>query len=558
MNGLYKSGAAGSSRQKTTHYRQLRSADTKQIARVLSGVPISYAPEVDKDYAKTVEKLIKELPYNLCSSSLIHAFATADKGTGKVKPGLLCNLHKGLNPGLVYSIWDWVKHELDDTIGPFLYPILLCGTLTKSQEWKARQLEPVLRMYRPEFFEEAATPAGLQTVPALKWWFQENECPACMLARIGSDANVLVALLAGIVGHYSSRCIGKRDKIRSKRVAMLKYWLQLHKDGSERFEEAWDLGDELLRQHKACRRRGYTVQEEGTACAVGQEMTTAYSPYEPTYRPENPSNGGTTHAPSRHDSLIPVDISMTSSYPRIPSPVPTDSSSIVPIDICEPYIPLPGPHACPPSSMYTTPTVNHHAQATILDPPPIPTLRATLRSQVTLATNYRAPSVQSEAGHFSIASSFKSSDTECSFNRLPSYVSTATPTSPITINPLRPAALKLSNTVREAEREAHLLPHPSGGSMYAGYGLPSVWKGDSYDYDRAGAEVETPIQELFVNRFDISPPTTPPAGTPCGKRPNGEFDVSPPGTPATAPMLRHRDVGKKGPLTQMTEWSTLY
>jgi hypothetical protein len=91
--------------------------------------------------------------------------------------------------------------------------------------------------------------------------------------------------------------------------------------------------------------------------------------------------------------------------------------------------------------------------------------------------------------------------------------------------------------------------------MYAGYGLPSAWQGDSYDVG-VGDQMQMPTKERFSReRYYISPPTTPTAGMSFREAAGlviGKHDVTPPGTPMPK-------IGKEiGPATQMTQWSTLY
>jgi hypothetical protein len=539
MNGLYKAGAAGAFRTKTTNYRGLKKSDMKQLVSILSGVPYPTTLEADNVHSKAVVRAIQKLPYHLCSSALSHVFSTQDE-TGKVKPKSLCSTHKGLNSMLVYSIWGWIKHELDDAIGPFLLPVLMSAELTKAQEWAARQLEPVLRMYRAEFTLEGATPCGFQSIPAHRWIFERNECPACMLARMGSDAVVLAALVSGIVGRSSSRHVGRTDSVKSKRIAMLKYWMLLHEQGRERFEEAWELGKVLRRVHKALKKRERAKREDSAYAEVHAE-------HDLTYRRSNSTSYGTSQGRLRRESastIIPLDVSQSylpsSSHSRIASRSPSAPSpkqdSVISIDISDPFIPPPRTrpnHRNPPpaSSVYSRNTADArlmHARTYCPGNHPQPTLHSISHSSVLNAnsTTHHTSSIYSQTGHYSIASSYDSNASDISFNRLPSYAS-----SEFNGASLRPTPLRLDNTSREAAREKQLIPRGNRSevvSMYVEAGRQSCnW--DMYE--------------------DVSPPDSPTVG---GGWSDGdgedECDVGSPETP--------RD--EKCRLTRLTEWDKLY
>lgn len=123
-----------------------------------------------------------------------------------------------------------------------------------------RQLEPVIQMWAKDYDVMDHTPGGRDPLcpavlvlgkPKPKWYRQENECPACMLARIGSDKDVVFALLAGMIGSYGSHSVGKNSKIKSRRIRWARYWLKQFPGGDKLVDEAWDLGNELRRLHKA-------------------------------------------------------------------------------------------------------------------------------------------------------------------------------------------------------------------------------------------------------------------------------------------------------------------
>ncbi|KAF2259341.1 hypothetical protein CC78DRAFT_72506 [Lojkania enalia] len=247
LTALYPTSTSHAGRPRAP-YQCLDNSKIKKLVIVFRNYPSD--PANADEYWRTIKHTIQDLPTSLRSLIVL---ATSTDASGKLKPGKLCTHHNGLRADLIYSIWAWVKHELDSGIGIFLYPILVKAGLPMLQEWKVRQLEPVQRMWRRDFDALEQTPEGRQPIISDKWSYQENQCPACMLARIGSDTQVLSALYAGMVGRYSSKKVGKKDKSRSNRVNFIRYLLKQSDSGEKLVDESWDLGKEMKRVREGWR-----------------------------------------------------------------------------------------------------------------------------------------------------------------------------------------------------------------------------------------------------------------------------------------------------------------
>ncbi|KAF2241128.1 hypothetical protein BU26DRAFT_571985 [Trematosphaeria pertusa] len=562
------SGTAGRSRKVTSH-KGLHNSDMKQLVRVLCSVPFPSTPEAEKKYIHDLKAAIHSLPSHLRSAT-VQLKSTEDKETGKVKPGRLCSQHKGLNTLLICNIWAFVKHEFDAGVGHYIYPVIMYGGLTKYQECKARQLEPVLQMWHPEFTVEGSIPPDHEPViPGFlydngsflpKWTYQENECPACMLARIGSDGDVLAALLSGMVARFSSRRIGKRDEAKSSRIRFVRYWLKACDGGAKLVDEAWDLGEEMRRVRKAWKEharstrlkvvsalqattRPHSTAEESTI-NVGIDVSEPFNPY--SY-PTNPSPGpipraSTVVPESQRSSVVGIDISdpfippqsnMSFPYPPLPIPAsPRPASSIYTRTTC-------GGPINKSSTTVNTATTHRPSSAYSNSSPPAPLWDTTSAAYCTSIPLHNVPTmqpsvltctftdVQSEHARYSIASSISED-----WDKIPSYSSESS------IRPLRdhlPAPLCSSNTSREQAREDVLLPPPPRASVYVGFGEP-VWD-----------------EELYK---DVSPPETPTGdayGMRAGGGEKGGYDVSPPESPVVGREEREWKTKTKG-----TTWSGLY
>ncbi|USP80325.1 hypothetical protein yc1106_07599 [Curvularia clavata] len=227
--------------------RDLHRDDMLSLVRILRDVPLRTEERYERkqEFYKKFTKLdIQDLPRRLRASG--RPFGPSHN---------LCSLHKGLNAYLINDIWAWIKHEFEGAVGGFLYPIIMSGILNKELEWSLRQMEPVLEMWREDFRLDASPPPGREPIQCGdKWCYQQDQCPTCMMARIGSDEKVLFTLFAGLVGRLSSkRAISGASEVPcwkksgSKRVRFVKYWLGKTNDGQTNLFQAGELGVQLRR-----------------------------------------------------------------------------------------------------------------------------------------------------------------------------------------------------------------------------------------------------------------------------------------------------------------------
>ncbi|KAI8932827.1 hypothetical protein NX059_010310 [Plenodomus lindquistii] len=225
--------------------RHLRDTDMKKLVHIFYSVPQDASDAKKARHCRHTKEDIHYLPRRLRATHFsLHATS-------------LCSTHKGLDDHLIKEIWSWLLHELGGTIGQFLYPVIMCGRLSATEELEARQLEPVSQMWRRDYNQAAATPPSHEPIHRdTRWAYQANKCAACILGRIGSDPDVLFALFAGMVGRFSTRtlvnaeALGSTDaweKTRSKRIRFVKYWLRTIKDGDAAVFLAGTLGMKMRR-----------------------------------------------------------------------------------------------------------------------------------------------------------------------------------------------------------------------------------------------------------------------------------------------------------------------
>ncbi|KAJ4376533.1 hypothetical protein N0V86_006646 [Didymella sp. IMI 355093] len=126
--------------------RRLHNPDIKQLVQVLRTDPQYTVDPGDACFEKATQAAIKKLPRRLRSSTISWH-------------GSLCRSHKELDVYLINDVWSWIKYELGVAIGRFLYPIIMSDHLSKEDEYRVRQLEPVVRMFNTDWrLVESAAP----------------------------------------------------------------------------------------------------------------------------------------------------------------------------------------------------------------------------------------------------------------------------------------------------------------------------------------------------------------------------------------------------------------
>jgi hypothetical protein len=319
---------------------------------------------------------------------------------GRVKAGELCRGHIGLNAGLMWDVWNCVRREFDKGIGHTLYPVIMHGGLSSSDEWKIRQLEPVLRMWHPEYNLAGSAPLGRAPIDAgEKWMYQENGCPACLLSRIGSEEGVAFALLAGCVARYPSRHIGKRDRVRSRRVLLVRCWLEAFESGKGIVRAAWDLGEEIRRMRRNLRKHerawrgvgfyGHLTSRQILRLVLGQGQDQTPLRLCILNKDSNtPNPPSPPHSTASSDIEIDISDPFDPKGPKSPTLVnatvnsTSSQSSKIGVDLSEPYNPVhlhldvpTNPYSLHPplSSIYSRTTLAYPTPVTSISPPISPT-----------------------------------------------------------------------------------------------------------------------------------------------------------------------------------------
>lgn len=232
----------------------LTDTDIESLVPVLSKYPALSSNLLEiTDYLSSKKTEIHDLPSHLRASFLTSLFTHVPRlrnrrGRRKWK---LCVHHAGLNASLITSTFETLRREICCKAIPWIHPVLTCPeavpTVLHDIVLLIRTLEPVSRMWDPSFDIDDCTPEGY--TPLIneyhKWYFQENRCPGCMLARLGSHRKVLAALLAVMVARYTPESVGGRGRGRSRRVKWVECSLGGFPAGEGWVSDAWGVGDQL-------------------------------------------------------------------------------------------------------------------------------------------------------------------------------------------------------------------------------------------------------------------------------------------------------------------------
>jgi hypothetical protein len=329
--------------------RRLHNTDMKILVRILRDVSAPTEERYERKFEKYehyTKKDIQRLPSRLRSPRLSFGFKSN-----------LCSIHKGLNANLISDIWAWLRHELEGAIGRFLYPLIMAGRLTAEQTKKMRELEPVSQMWQSDFDIDASAPPGHESIRGgSKWSYQRDRCPACMMARIGSDEAVLYALFAGMVGRFGTKTLTTMDtersntdfwdKTKSKRLRFVRYWVKKTNGGDTTLFEAGELGLYMKRVRlewkQEQRRHKYSL---GGTTAQGTPMAASFcTPITAEFRRSHESQRPQTVVQLDHEgrrsrttpinSPEPYELPATSSHdPKLgPEPRPSNAKRLSPAE----------------------------------------------------------------------------------------------------------------------------------------------------------------------------------------------------------------------------------
>ncbi|KAI9660592.1 MAG: hypothetical protein M1821_009944 [Bathelium mastoideum] len=261
---LYAESRLERPRKRLRRYIDLTGSQISLLTRVFSNAPppdlIGTSPRHEA-YAEITLDLINALPTALLTSppnKHLFGLFTSDNNQCLVPDPRrsdgrpfkrLCHLHSRLQCPLVHSILRFVLDEIT-----FYMPKIQELPFDPTERSLFDQLVDVASLYmRPHNFE-----ACWGRCPPVQWEHQRNKCAGCILARIGSDANVLIALSAV----HRARV---REETHGTQLRALWYeeWMRAlnAQDGDYLIEKSRALGHSMKRVVRKARKQAEKIYE---------------------------------------------------------------------------------------------------------------------------------------------------------------------------------------------------------------------------------------------------------------------------------------------------------
>jgi hypothetical protein len=248
-------------REYANSYRDLSASDISLLAIVLSHQPAPSVPKTSsqwKTYQSITKSDIERLPEHLRSRPSIWHRYVNEHITDQLRAELdeLCPIHHKLSRRVLHSILRWVKDEISVSIPCMLLPLVQ----DKLIRWKIRDMFVGLRNVSGMWHTKDEFQNLYGQRVETRWAEQEDRCSACILSRLGGDADALVALRAGMIAR--SRSAKLKD---SRRMAYIEALIREGFDQErsiKMLEDATWIGAEvkmIWKQH--CRRRNQRPDE---------------------------------------------------------------------------------------------------------------------------------------------------------------------------------------------------------------------------------------------------------------------------------------------------------
>lgn len=245
-------------------YRDLSTHDILLLASILSHQPSPSTPRPShqwQTYAQLTKQAIDALPPHLRSHpSTWHKYANKRISASlRADVHELCPLHQTLNRPVLLSMFRWVRHEIGVAIPATLLPLVREGRLRAE----VRALFVRLRKVGAMWHTPAAYSAMYGAEAEDRWAEQVDRCPACVLSRMGGDAETLVALRAGMLAR--SRSVMVRESRRMRFVEALIERGFEEERSVKMMEDATWIGAEVKTIWKQRRGIGKKVEVKGEA-----------------------------------------------------------------------------------------------------------------------------------------------------------------------------------------------------------------------------------------------------------------------------------------------------
>ena len=194
--------------------RDLARKDVKLLTQVL------HKDRKDDESLRQLRELISVVPSQLRRSGLLNLISNRTHRFPAVAPA--CSLHKPLNGHVIRSIFNLVALEVGVRMNHLV-------ARSERLSFEQRAILQSLRELHSMWLEpETYTSTFLQS-PLAIWSYQEDKCEACMLARIGGNAEILRCLRTVVL----SRTRTQKQRPPPRVARWVEEWIKRHEDLKE-------------------------------------------------------------------------------------------------------------------------------------------------------------------------------------------------------------------------------------------------------------------------------------------------------------------------------------
>ena len=159
-------------------------------------------------------------------------------------PTSLCEAHKGLNPLLIRSVFNYLTREIVEHADRIRTCRKSAHHTPAVDSWSDRTLGVAALWLDPAIFKMVA---GSRFPSHLKFPYMHKACEACIIAAIGSRGGVLADISAGYLSRWELDChqAEKKERRNAKRAGRSERVVRVHKPHIKSLIEAWvNLQDE--------------------------------------------------------------------------------------------------------------------------------------------------------------------------------------------------------------------------------------------------------------------------------------------------------------------------
>jgi hypothetical protein len=274
-------------------YDDLFPFEVSQLASVLCHAPPVNTPRdgaVWTAYVSHTNERIALLGHKLRAAATLPAFLPWSTNHG------LCSIHRRLNAKPLEDLFVALQYEVEVRTREVWQPVALAGALSASQTEQLALMEELRSLWLPpsEFMKK------FNRLPAPKYAHQADGCVACMLARMGANAEIAMALGAMLLGSM------RRSDMLSTRVCFCREWVRYTVEGDVDCVDAALTEMEMMGNRFRQARKWARQRREGTSENQERSLGLGGMPYvQPTRISSRLGPSGTVQQGSTQADAVP-------------------------------------------------------------------------------------------------------------------------------------------------------------------------------------------------------------------------------------------------------------